>query len=78
LISAEGEIGEKIRYHDIYKTCFLISVLRAWGAALRQPFPPGCVPEGKYWIHNVSRASEEEGEFHIQFGRLKNEGEMTI
>jgi hypothetical protein len=35
----------------------------------------GCAPERKYWIHNVSRASEEEGEFHVQFVRLKNDGQ---
>jgi hypothetical protein len=27
----------------------------------------------KYWIHNVFRAREEEGEFHTLFGRLKDD-----
>jgi hypothetical protein len=27
----------------------------------------------KYWIHKVSRAREEEGEFHTLFGRLKDD-----
>ena len=27
----------------------------------------------KYWIYNVFRASEEEGEFHTLFGRLKDD-----
>jgi hypothetical protein len=56
---------------------FLISVLGVWeGTAARQhPPPPGCAPERKYWIDNVSRASEEDGQFRIQFGRLKNEGQ---
>jgi predicted DNA-binding WGR domain protein len=49
-----------------------ISVLGVWGDAARQPPPLGCAPERKYWIHNVSRASEQERELHIQFGRLKN------
>jgi hypothetical protein len=39
---------------------------------------PGCAPERKYWIHNVSRASAEEGEFRIQFGRLKNERQKFV
>jgi hypothetical protein len=46
------------------------------GDAARQPSPLGCAPERKYWINNVSRAIEEEGEFHIQFGSLKNEGQQ--
>jgi hypothetical protein len=59
------------------KPIFSISVLGVWWgcspAAL--PSPLGCAPERKYWIHNVSRASEEEGELHIQFERLKNDGQ---
>ena len=27
----------------------------------------------KYWIHKAFRASEEEGEFHTLFGRLKDD-----
>jgi hypothetical protein len=27
----------------------------------------------KYWIHEVFRAREEEGEFHTLFGRLKDD-----
>jgi hypothetical protein len=75
LISAEGEITEKIGYH-IYKTCFFKFVLGVWGDAARQPPPPfGCAPERNYWVHNVSRTSEGEGEFHIQVGSLKNDGQ---
>jgi hypothetical protein len=57
------------------KVFFLISALGVWGGCSPAAAPPpiGCARERKYWIHNVSRASEEEGEFHIQFGRLKNE-----
>jgi hypothetical protein len=54
---------------------FLISVLGFGGLLPGSPTPLGCTPERKYWIHNVSEASEEEGEFHIQVGRLKNEGQ---
>jgi predicted DNA-binding WGR domain protein len=70
---------EKIRYHDIYKTCFIKFLFWGFeGAAARQPPPSlGCPPERTYWIHNVSRASEVE-EFHIQFGRLKNEGQKCF
>jgi hypothetical protein len=79
LISDEGKITEKIRYNDIHKTCLCIKFL-IWGFG-----GEGCSPatlrhdrarERKYWIHNVSRASEEEGEFRIQFGRLKNETQI--
>jgi hypothetical protein len=42
------------------------------------PPPPrlGCAPERKYWINNVSRASEEAGEFRVQFGSLKMKGNI--
>ena len=30
----------------------------------------------KYWIHKVFRATEEEGEFHTLFGRLKDDRQM--
>jgi hypothetical protein len=29
----------------------------------------------KYWVHNVFRAREEEGEFHTIFRRLKDDGQ---
>jgi hypothetical protein len=54
---------------------FKISVLGGLkGAAAWQPSHlPVCAREQKYWIRHVFRASEEEGEFHILFGHLKDD-----
>jgi hypothetical protein len=32
----------------------------------------------KYWIHNVFRATKEEGKFHALFGRLKDNGKRVL
>ena len=34
--------------------------------------------KGKYWIHKVFRAREEEGEFHTLFGRLKDDRQKFV
>jgi hypothetical protein len=62
----------------IYKNPFFLNFCFGGLGGLQpgSPPPPAATPERKYWIHNVSRASEQEGEFHIQFGRLKNEGQQ--
>ena len=49
-----------------------------WGFIIFDP-PPKKKEEGEkkvkrtYWIHNVFRARENEGEFHTLFGRLKDD-----
>jgi hypothetical protein len=63
LISAEGEITEKIRDHKIYKTgFFLISVLGVWGSCRKAALPPVAAPlnENTGFIMCLEQAKRKE------------------